>query len=379
MIGGYAMKSLSLQDAIDILVGCSILSTGGGGSLKEGIKQISELYRNGNCVNLLPFNELQDESHYVNPYYCGSLGPEEGNKIYKSEVQYEHDDMLLAVNALQEYLGVNFEGVVSIEYGGGNTASAMAVASKTGKCIVDCDAAGRAVPEMQFSTYYITGNEITPFSIATKYGDSIIVSRVLNDERAEAIARSMAIITDNTVAIADHPIKGKYLKSAVIPSALTYAGKVGKAQREAVENHLDPIRNIIEAADGYILFKGLVSQGSDWEIKNGFTTGYVYVQGIEEYESMRFKTWYRNENMISWINDEIFVTCPDMICIVDLKTGYPITNPNCQENQEVAVLGFRAHELWRSDVGLKLLNPMFFGFENIDYVPIEEIMKTFKI
>ena len=51
------------------------------------------------------------------------------------------------------------------------------------------------------------------------------------------------------------------------------------------------------------------------------------------------------------------------------------SNPNCKENDEVAVLGFKAHDLWRSKDGLKLLNPGFFGFKDIEYVPIEKVLK----
>lgn len=44
-------------------------------------------------------------------------------------------------------------------------------------------------------------------------------------------------------------------------------------------------------------------------------------------------------------------------------TGYPITNPNCVEGMEVAVLGFHCHELWTRERALEILNPRFFGFD----------------
>ena len=369
------MKKLNLQEIKDILVGCTILGTGGGGDLSKGIQIVKEALENGKEFKMLSFDEINDEAYYVNPYYCGSVNPSNENQEPNKTVREEYDEALLAVNALEEFMNVKFDGVISIEYGGGNTASAMATAAKLDKCIVDCDAAGRAVPELQFSTYCITNQSIFPFSVATKCGDVVIFPKVLNDERAEALSRNMAVVTDNMVAMADHPIKGSKLKTSVIPYALSYAGTVGKAQREAVEKSEDPIKKIIEAANGYVLFRGKVTKEGNWEIKDGFTTGTILINGINEFDSQDFKIWYRNENMISWKNDEVFVTCPDLICVIDNKTGYPITNPNCKENDEVAVLGFKAHDLWRSEEGLKLLNPGFFGFKDIEYVPIEKVLK----
>lgn len=143
-------------------------------------------------------------------------------------------------------MGVQFEGLVSIEYGGGNTGAVMAAAARTGKYIVDADAAGRAVPELQFSTYYVTENPITPFSVGTSFGDMAIVTNVENDARAEALSRYMAIGSGGLVGMTDHPIKGDKLRHAVIPNALTYAATVGRAQREAVERGSDPIQAILD-------------------------------------------------------------------------------------------------------------------------------------
>lgn len=349
------MKTLKQQEVQDILVGCTILGTGGGGSLEEGLEAVRSAFEKGYEFKLLDFNEVDDEKYYINPYFCGSISPSEEKKEISNE-------LVNAVQALEEYMNVNFHGVVSIEYGGGNTGQAMAAAAEMGKFIVDCDAAGRAVPELQFSTYFVTDKPIYPFSVATKYGDVGIFPKVKDDSRAEALSRFMAVATEGSIGMADHPIKGNLLKESVIPHALSYAGKVGKAQREAVESGNNPIEEIIKVADGYLLFEGTVS-GAEWGKKDGFTVGTISMKGTDNFSEDNFKIWYKNENMISWKNDQIFVTCPDLICVVDKKTGYPITNPNCKIGQDVAVLGFECHDLWKTEKGLSILNPRFFGFD----------------
>lgn len=363
------MKILTFQEVEDILIGCTILSTGGGGALNEGLNAVKRAFDIGKEFKLLSFDDINEDAHYVNPYFCGSISPNDDEKE-----ESEHQELVSAVKALEKYMNINFDGIISVEYGGGNTGQAMASAAMLDKYIVDCDAAGRAVPELQFSTYTITNKPIHPFSIATKYGDTIIVQEVMNDERAEAISRALAVATENTVGMADHPIKGEDLKTSVIPSALSYAGNVGKARREAVENGDNPIEKIIEVAKGYLLFNGKVNNDTQWDINDGFTIGTICINGINEFENQTFKIWYKNENMISWKNGKVFITCPDLICVLDNKTGYPITNPNCTENDEVAVLGFKAHELWKSKAGLELLNPNFFGFD-FNYKSIEDVLE----
>ncbi len=351
------MKKLALAEIKDILVGCTILGTGGGGSLEEGMAAVKAELDAGKEFRILDFDEISDDAWYANPYYCGCIVPE------GELVQNYNNAISDSIKALEEYMDVSFEGFVSIEYGGGNTGEVMAACARTGKYIVDADAAGRAVPELQFSTYYVTGNSITPFAVGTPFGDTAVITHVKDDARAEALARHMAIGSGGTVGMTDHPVTGKKLKNAVIPGALSYAGTIGKAQRVAVENGDDPLEAIVNAGNGKLLFEGRVAAGTEWELKDGFTVGSIRIEGTGDYAGSKARIWYKNENMILWIDDTIKLTCPDLICTVDRNTGYPVTNPNWTEGMEIAVLGFPCHELWREASAMEILNPRFFGFE----------------
>ena len=138
---------------------------------------------------------------------------------------------------------------------------------------------------------------------------------------------------------------------------------MGKARRQACAEGRDPISAILKAAEGRLLFEGIVTSDTNWEIKDGFTLGNIFLQGSGDYKNSVGRVWYKNENMIFWIDEEVKLTCPDLICIVERKTGMPVTNPNCTEGMELCVLGFKCHELWRTKRGLEILNPEFFGFD----------------
>lgn len=362
------MKKLDLQELHDIMMGCAILGTGGGGSLVEGTSVVEKQWNEGKEFKLLDFSEIQDDAYYASPYYCGCMVPEEQEV---EEELFDGSDIALSVRELEKYMNTNFHGVVSIEYGAGNTGEVMAIAAQTGKYIVDADAAGRAVPELQFSTYYVTGQPITPLAVGTIYGDVAIIPTVKEDARAEALTRFMAVATNGAVGMTDHPILGKDLKHAVIPGAISRAQKVGQARREAEENGQDPIQAILETAGGKRLFTGRVTGDTNWYDKDGFTLGDIYLDGIGSDEGHSSRVWYKNENMMLWIDGQVRLTCPDLICVLDRKTGKPITNPNSKEGMELCVLGFPCHELWKTPRALEILNPRFFGFDT-DCVFLEE-------
>ena len=109
------MRRLDYQEVSDILTGCTILGTGGGGSLQSGLAAVEKEFGEGKEFKLLEFHEIQDEAWFTNPYFCGSIMPE------GQEVQITGEEIPSAVRALEEHMGVAFDGLVSIEYGGGNT------------------------------------------------------------------------------------------------------------------------------------------------------------------------------------------------------------------------------------------------------------------
>ena len=70
------MRRLDYQEVSDILTGCTILGTGGGGSLQSGLAAVEKEFGEGKEFKLLEFHEIQDEAWFTNPYFCGSIMPE---------------------------------------------------------------------------------------------------------------------------------------------------------------------------------------------------------------------------------------------------------------------------------------------------------------
>ncbi|RLI33837.1 DUF917 domain-containing protein, partial [Candidatus Bathyarchaeota archaeon] len=100
------------------------------------------------------------------------------------------------------------------------------------------------------------------------------------------------------------------------------------------------------------------------------------IRGSGDYSGHVMEVWFKNENLVSWLDGEPYVTCPDLITLLDPATADALSNwgEDLRKGREVAVIGIKAPDLWRTPRGLEILTPRYFGFD-IEYRPIEEIMK----
>lgn len=372
IIGGIIVKKLTKKDLYHILYGCTILGTGGGGNLENGLRLIDRAIEKEKEFVLVDLEELKDEELIGTPYYCGAVSPEteEERKKYEGLEIIEEEPTVYALEALEEFLGEKFTAVVSTELGGGNTAAAFYTGAMLGKYIVDADPAGRSVPELQHSTYYLNDIPISPIGVANRFGEVAVIKEVVDDFRAEALVRSLAVVSQNTVGVLDHPCRAKEFRNSVIPRAISYAWKIGKALCEAKENGEDVVEKVIESGDGIILFKGNVKEYT-WKTENGFTIGDVIIEGSTDYKDHEYKIWFKNENIVAWKDGEFDATVPDLICMIDNDTKEPVTNPNFKNGMSVSIFALPSPGEWITVKGLEAFGPKSFGFD-IEYRPITE-------
>ncbi|MBU2644489.1 DUF917 domain-containing protein [bacterium] len=351
------MRTLNREELEDILWGCTLLGTGGGGDFAMGWSRIEADLAAGREFRMVSLDELDDEDMIGSPYFCGSL-----ISIQKAGKEGVVVQDIFAFEALQDHFGKPFAAAISTELGGLNTASALSVAANMGIPIVDADPAGRAVPELQHSTFFLNDIPMVPMAIASRT-EKMIITEAFDDLKAEALVRGVALLNNGNVGVTDHVVKGKVLKKTVIGGMLSYAEQLGKAIREK------DCEKAAQVGGGFVLFQGTVNSIS-CEEREGFTWGNVFIRnGDDEYEIR-----YKNEHYVSFRNSEIDVTVPDLICIMDSETAEPITNPNCKEGDNVTVVGFPGPKEWRTERGLKIFGPPHFNLDDA-YIPIEEKYK----
>ena len=107
------MRKLSKQEAIDIIYGCAVVGTGGGGNLQSGLKMIEECYNQGNVVKMAELKELGDDDFVATPYGCGAprLLADNTEDPYAELPRLDYPAPLLAFRTLEEYMGKKFFAV----------------------------------------------------------------------------------------------------------------------------------------------------------------------------------------------------------------------------------------------------------------------------
>ncbi len=363
------MRTLTRENLLDILYGCTILGTGGGGSLEKGIAMIDEALAAGKTFQLASFEEMGPEDIIGTPYACGAISPltEEEVRKYARLKETEESFYILCMKQLEQFLGREVSAVISTELGGGNTATAFYVGAMTGRPIMDGDPAGRSVPALQHSTYFLKGVPMCPMSVMNRFGEGAVFTNVFDDERGEDLVRALAVASQNTIAVMDHVNTVAVLKDAVITGAISYAEAIGRAYRQAKAAGEDYVKAVTETGKGRMMFEGTVTESS-YETRDGYTYGDTVIQGSGSYAGHQLRIWYQNENIISWMDDQYFVTVPDLICVFDLDEALPQINPFARVGEKVAVTALPAPKEWTTPRGLEVFGPRSFGHE-VEYKP----------
>lgn len=363
------MRTLTLQQAEDLLYGACMRGAGGGGSLTEGLALIRAIYERGQVVQMIDVAEIEDDWLIVSPYYVGSVAPPSKEVVEKLRglQQLEGNPSVFATRALEAHLKQEVKAICATELGG-NTAWAMDVAATMQLPLVDGDPAGRAVPDLAHTTFNVHGASITPFALANRYGDSLIVESVVNHDRADQIARSFAAVSGNFSGICDHPLDGKRFKQYIIPHTLSQSEQLGRARREAVKQQQAVIEEVSKQQGAQLLVEGTVIE-ADWQDATGFIEGNIVIEqkGTKEH----FAIWFRNENMYVKQNGELISIVPEIISILDTETGQPILNPTCAPGMQVAVVNFASPEVWANE-GIDIFGPSYCGMTNEDFYAVQE-------
>jgi uncharacterized protein len=355
------MRELSWQDVEDILVGATVLGCGGGGDLEEGRELMRAAYEAGRAVTLAAPDELPAAALVMCPYGVGGLTVGDAAEFAGHPWAEEHPSVL-AVRALGEHLGRPAAALITGELGGTSISDAFYPAALLGLPVVDADPVGRAVPELEHSLFYVHGAPIAPQAVVNEIGDTVIVTRVADDHRAEALVRALALASRNLVWVADHAMEWSRMREYVILGAISLAGRVGAAHREAHACGGDEPAAAVAAAAGAVRFRGRVESASREE-RDGFTWGEIHAAGEGDDAGASYRIWFKNENLMAWRDGVVDVTAPDLICCFSAASGQPVTNPHHEAGDRIVVAGVPAPKAWRDPEAVRTLGPAHFGFD----------------
>ena len=364
------------QDVEDFVRGCTFYGTGGGGDYAQGVDALMKQLEKGREIGWIDVQEVED-GYSCCPFLMGSIAPEDPETAKEREAVYglgpqTHDytqAMVGAVRMLEKLHGQKISTLVPIELGGANTAACIAAAAEMGICVVDGDYTGRAIPEIQQTTPFIKERELLPVASFDCWGNTACITGSVNWRMAERIGKMIADGGYSKCAQAGFFMPVEEMRETVIHGTLSECMQAGRTIRLAAGQ--DPAAAVAKAVGGTIVCRGKVVKKEWWD-KIGYYWGTHTIAGEGGFAGTELKIWFKNENHMSWKNGEVFVTSPDMLQVIDTKTGFPYTNNKIEEGMEVTVIAMKARDIFRSERGLFVLSPKAFGYD-MAYVPVEDM------
>ncbi len=368
----------SKEDVEDFVRGVTFYGTGGGGNPKRGLETLLKDLENKKRIFWVDHEEIDEAFLCASVFFMGSAAPENIEDIKKRELiglqkKIIENPLINAIEEIESYIGEKIDVIVPIELGGGNTPRPFDVAISLNKIFVDGDYAGRAIPEIVQTLPSILGKKLTPMVAVDFYGNVSIIKDTINNLMAERLGKMLSVASYSNVAEAGFIWKVKEMKNYLINGTLSQSLEVGRAIRIAREKGKDPVNAAIEKANGYLLFEGVLVD-KKWEDRDGYMWGTHIFKGENKFKGRTFKIWFKNENHISWLDEEIYVTSPDLIQVLRRKDGEPLTNGELQIGENVAIVGMKTKEIFRTQESLIFLGPSHFGFDH-KYVPIEKLIE----
>lgn len=356
------MRLIHPENLEDLAVGAAVLGTGGGGDPYIGKLMAIQAIREYGPVQLIDVNELHDDALVVPSAMMGA-------PTVMVEKIPSGQEIIHAFESLQEYLGRKIDATVSIEAGGLNSTTPFGVAAQMGIPLVDADGMGRAFPEIQMVTCTMGGVSATPMALADEKGNSAILNTI-NNRWTETFSRTITVDMGASAMIALYAMSGKQVKETMVPQTISLAETIGRSIREARAKHNDPVQTVLELTRGYEIFKAKIGDVERRTVA-GFARGEATFHGIDEYAGSTMVLHFQNEHLVAIQDGEIVVSVPDLITVLDIETGEPITTEGLRYGFRVVVLGMPCTPKWRTPAGLELVGPRYFGYD-IDFVPVEQ-------
>ena len=355
--------NLGLQDLEDLSRGAALLGSGGGGDPYIGRLMVREVLNSGLQVRLWDLEEVPDEAFVIPTAMMGA-------PTVMIEKLPAGTEGTLALRSLEEHLGRKATATMPIECGGINSTMPLIVAAHAGIPVIDADGMGRAFPELQMETFHVFGVPGTPMAIANEHGD-VAILRTHDNKQMEWFARGITIRMGGSALIAEYTMDGATVRKTAIPGTLSLGIALGRAIREARQRHADVVpylegalRPTVYGAP-HVIFEGKIEDVFR-RTTEGFARGHA---GIRSFSGKRLlKIEFQNEHLIATVEDEVLAVVPDLICVMDVETGEPITTEAMRYGQRVRVLTITPPEIMRTPEALAVFGPSAFGLD-CDYQP----------
>ncbi|ALA53792.1 DUF917 domain-containing protein [Shouchella clausii] len=359
------MRWLTEESIEHIALGAAVLGTGGGGDPYLGKLMALEAIKTYGPIKLLSIEELADDALIVPLSMMGSptIGVEKIPSI---------EELVAPLEKIEETLGQKAAALMPIEVGGVNSLVPVLAAAAKGLPLVDADAMGRAFPESQMVTFYLDGHSADPTVLADEKGNTVVITPK-DGHWGEKLARAITVQMGGSSTVCDYALPGSVVKKSAIPGTLTKSEEIGRLLLHKSGDGTHPIKRLLAVLNGYELLTGKLTD-IQRTLTGGFTRGICEVEGIHDDAGRMVTLHFQNEQLLATEGEKPLAITPDLIAILDVETGQPITTEGLRYGMRVTVIAFPCDPKWRTKKGIETAGPRYFGYP-VEYEPVEKLQE----
>ena len=345
--------ALTEADIDRITLGAGVLGTGGGGNPWLGSLMAKAQLAEGRTIRVIGLDELAPDAHVM--ALAGIGAPTVG-----VERMVEGSESARLVRVMEQHLGHRIDALIADEIGGSNAIAPMIAAARLGIPVVDGDGMGRALPEVQMTTFFINGHQAHPAGLMDFEGNTLIVTEARSPEMLERLLRAGTVAMGSAAYFTTAPMTGAFVRAHAVPGTLRLAWCIGDAVLAARQAKADPVAAICGAMGAKTILRGKVTDVRR-ETQGGFLRGVVTLIGLDADRGRTVTITVQNEYLAAQEDGQVLAIVPDLICIVDSDTGRSVGSEEIRYGLRVAVLTAPAHPHLKTEAALRSVGPAAFG------------------
>lgn len=358
------LEVIDEQAVSDLALGATLLGTGGGGDPRIGALMAKAAISEHGPVHVIPPDAAPQEGLIVPVAMIGAP------TVILERIPGGHE-LDLAMKGFEQLQGEPVVATMPIEAGGINSTIPLVLAARRRLPLVDADGMGRAFPEVQMVTLGAGGARAWPLVLADESRNVVSIAGAVDNAAAERLARAAVVAMGGSAVVAHYAVDAAMVRDWAVPHSVSLACAIGRALRQARAEGADGVDAIAGVCGARRLFTGKVVDVQR-TTNAGFVRGRLVLEGLDDDAGRPAEVAFQNENLIVRSGDDVLAAVPDLISLVELETGQPLTTEGMRFGLRVHVLGIPSSPVWWRPEALRLVEPRAFGYD-IDPVRLEEL------
>ena len=370
-------RVLGKEDFEAFLLGATLYGTGGGGEAAWGRAIMENDCAKGRQYELVDPEDVPDDAFVCSGGIMGSVKSLDNLSFTDIVQEWETDFPLVnAIRAMESFCGRKVDYIIPFEIGGLNSPVIFSAAARLGIPCINGDGVGRSAPETHMTSFIGNGVDLYPMPLVDRYGNTSIVVKSEVSTYADEVGRFIVVKGGGMGANAHYPMTGTQLKTACVPHIMTKALGVGKMLLGAKELGQDPIAEFANMEQGVRLFAGKIT-AIEGEDKGGFYLTNAGIEGTGENAGQNAKLVIKNETMVLWIDGQLRAMFPDLVFMMDSKSGFGLPSIELEVGTELTLVGAPCADAVKralaTEVGKMSMGAARYGYSDLEYVPFEKL------